>query len=47
MDESVFSSIDVLEPKCPGCGIKIEFDVNTEFDEEKQAVVCKNCGCII
>ena len=44
MDGSIFSSIDVLEPKCKGCGTKIEFDVTTEYDEEKEAVVCKSCG---
>ena len=47
MSLNVFNSIDHLEPKCPGCDIKIDYGVNTKFDEEHDAHVCQECGAII
>ena len=40
----VFSSVEHLEPRCPKCNSKIEYDVTTRFDDELEAHVCINCG---
>lgn len=39
-----FNTVDYLEPKCPKCGIKIEWEITTVWSEEKQTPVCKECG---
>ncbi len=39
-----FNELDYLEPRCPGCNIKIDWGVNTEWNDEKETQVCKNCG---
>jgi len=39
-----FNSIDYLEPKCPKCGIKIDYGVNTTFDDSKEIHLCNKCG---
>ncbi len=42
-----FNTVDHLEPKCPGCNIKVDWGVNTEYCEEKEAQICKECGAEI
>ncbi|MDP7457858.1 MAG: hypothetical protein QGH47_03970 [Candidatus Woesearchaeota archaeon] len=42
-----FQSPEHLEPKCPKCDIKIEYDVSTTFDNRKGAHVCNSCGEIL
>ncbi|HII71245.1 TPA: hypothetical protein HA265_00640 [Candidatus Woesearchaeota archaeon] len=39
-----FNSLDHLEPRCPGCEIKIEWGVTTEWSDEKESQVCTKCG---
>lgn len=39
-----FDSIDQMEPKCPTCQIRIEFDITTRYDEVLESVVCNACG---
>ena len=38
-----FNSIENLEPKCPKCGVKIDYVVSTRFDDELECHVCE-CG---
>ena len=42
-----FNSVEYLEPRCKSCEAKIDYGVTTEFDEEKQAHVCKYCGSVV
>lgn len=42
-----FNSVEYLEPKCPKCDIKIEWGINTEWDDEKETQVCKKCRTAI
>jgi transcription initiation factor TFIIIB Brf1 subunit/transcription initiation factor TFIIB len=39
-----FNSLEYLEPKCPKCAVKIEWGVNTVWDDENENHVCRNCG---
>jgi phage FluMu protein Com len=39
-----FDSLSYLEPKCPKCKNKIEYDVTAKYDEKKDAMVCLQCG---
>lgn len=49
MQEAInfFNAVNYLEPKCPRCLAKIEYDVTTRYDEAKKAHVCKNCGVVL
>lgn len=40
----IFNDIDYLDPRCPGCHSKIDYDVTTLFDPLKKAHLCKGCG---
>lgn len=42
-----FNSLEHLEPKCPKCMVKVEYGINTEYDESKKAHVCINCGFVL
>ncbi|MFC1723781.1 hypothetical protein ACFL0V_06585 [Nanoarchaeota archaeon] len=42
--EDFFNKLDYLEPKCPGCEVKIEWGENTEWCDDKDTQVCKGCG---
>jgi phage FluMu protein Com len=42
-----FNSMSYLEPKCPKCEHKIEYGITTEWNEKKQAHICKNCQAVI
>ena len=42
-----FRSVEHLEPKCPGCKVKIEYGVNTRFDDKEDTHVCLKCGAKI
>ncbi|MBI4149559.1 zinc ribbon domain-containing protein [Candidatus Woesearchaeota archaeon] len=39
-----FNTMDILEPKCPGCGNKVEYGITTTFDEKRETHVCNACG---
>ena len=39
-----FNVVEYLEPKCPGCGVKLDYGVNTEYNEKINSHVCLNCG---
>ena len=39
-----FNTVEFLEPKCPRCNTKIEWGVNTRWDEKKETQVCAGCG---
>ena len=45
--EDFFNDMDHLEPKCPGCGIKIEWGDTTEWCDEKETQVCKECKHVL
>jgi len=36
----VFNDLDVLEQKCPKCGIILDFGSNTEYDEKHDTHIC-------
>jgi len=40
----IMNSSSFLEPKCPGCSIKLEYGVNTIFNDTKSCHVCTSCG---
>jgi DNA-directed RNA polymerase subunit RPC12/RpoP len=42
-----FNSVEHLEPKCSKCESKIEYDVTTHWDDEKEGQVCNTCGQLI
>tara|TARA_Y100000310_G_scaffold173355_1_gene173528 strand:+ start:651 stop:800 length:150 start_codon:yes stop_codon:yes gene_type:complete len=42
-----FQSAEHLEPKCPKCQNKIEFDVTTTFDTRKGGHTCNGCGDLL
>ncbi|MBT5021308.1 hypothetical protein HOK51_09240 [Candidatus Woesearchaeota archaeon] len=42
-----FNSTSYLEPKCPNCGIKIEWGITTEFCDEKETQVCSKCKTVL
>ena len=44
MDLNFFDSVDYLEPKCPRCKIKLDYGMNTRYDEKLESHVCLNCG---
>ncbi len=39
-----FEAVEYLEPKCPKCGVILDYGTNTEFNEEMMAHVCLMCG---
>ncbi|HII72804.1 TPA: hypothetical protein HA265_08665 [Candidatus Woesearchaeota archaeon] len=39
-----FNSMEHLEPKCPKCQVKIDWGVNTEWNDAVEGQVCKGCG---
>lgn len=41
---NVFDSIDYLEPKCPKCGIVLDYGTNTRYDEKLKSHKCLSCG---
>lgn len=42
-----FDSVEHLEPKCSKCETKIEYGINTEWNEKKKAHMCRGCGNIL
>ena len=42
-----FNDLSFLEPACPGCQMKIEYDTTTAYDEKRQAHICKKCGTTV
>ena len=42
-----FNSMELLEPRCKGCDIKLDWGVNTEFNDEQETQVCKGCGIAV
>ncbi|MBN2368058.1 hypothetical protein JXC34_03490 [Candidatus Woesearchaeota archaeon] len=42
-----FNSVEFLEPKCPKCGIVLDYGTNTEFKDDVNAHVCLMCGHIL
>ncbi|MBT3406599.1 hypothetical protein HN419_05550 [Candidatus Woesearchaeota archaeon] len=41
--EDFFNNTSYLEPRCPGCGIKVIYDVSTEWSDKHEGHVCKEC----
>ncbi|HLD05961.1 MAG TPA: zinc ribbon domain-containing protein [Candidatus Nanoarchaeia archaeon] len=39
-----FNTLDILEPKCSGCGSKVEYGITTTFDDARETHVCNKCG---
>ncbi len=42
-----FNNMEVLEPKCPKCGIILDYGVNTEYNEKEKAHVCMKCKYVL
>jgi phage FluMu protein Com len=38
-----FNSMEHLEPRCPKCKVKIEWGTNTEWSDEHDTQICKDC----
>jgi len=38
-----FESLNILEPRCPGCEIVLDYGVNTTYDQRKRAHFCNAC----
>lgn len=47
MYEAYFSSAQYLEPKCPGCGVVLDYGSNTRYDELQKAHVCLKCSTVL
>ncbi len=47
LEINFFNSMEHLEPECPGCKVKIEYGVNTQYDEAKKVHLCVACGAVI
>jgi transcription initiation factor TFIIIB Brf1 subunit/transcription initiation factor TFIIB len=45
--DNFFQDMECLEPKCPDCGIILDYGVNTEYNDEKEAHICGKCGCVL
>lgn len=41
--EDFFNTLDYLEPKCPKCQVKIDWGINTEWNEKAATQVCVEC----
>lgn len=44
---NVFNSVEYLEPKCPKCGIKIDYGISTTWSDKRQAHTCNKCGMVL
>lgn len=42
-----FNSMDHLEPRCPKCNVKIDWGTNTEWSDEADSQVCKECKTVL
>ena len=42
-----FNSPEHLEPKCPKCGIVIDYGVNTKFKDDVMSQVCMMCNQVL
>jgi len=40
-----FNAIDLMEPHCNGCQHIIHYDRDAVFDNKKQVLICRFCGC--
>lgn len=44
---NVFNSLEYLEPKCPKCGIVLDYGGNTQFSDKHKAHICIHCGFVL
>ncbi|MBN1502858.1 hypothetical protein JW930_04900 [Candidatus Woesearchaeota archaeon] len=44
---NIFDSLELLEPKCPGCGCTLDYGTNTKYDSKIESHVCLLCGCTL
>ncbi|MBI2545940.1 hypothetical protein HYV81_02060 [Candidatus Woesearchaeota archaeon] len=44
---NIFESIEVLEPKCPGCEVKLDYGKNTSYSDKAQAHICNQCRTVL
>lgn len=42
-----FDSMELLEPKCPNCNVKIDWGGNTAYKDKLKASVCLCCGEVL
>lgn len=45
-DLNLFNSVEALEPKCPKCGVKIDYGVTTKYSDKQETHVCQ-CGYVM
>ncbi len=41
---NIFESIDMLEPHCPKCEIKLNYGINTTYNDKLETHMCNGCG---
>ncbi|MDP2749419.1 MAG: hypothetical protein Q8O89_01145 [Nanoarchaeota archaeon] len=44
---NIFNNLEYLEPRCPKCGIVLDYDGNTKYEEKHKAHVCCHCGVVL
>jgi len=44
---NLFESMEVLEPRCPKCEIKMDYGVNTTYSDKLGTHVCNECGSVV
>jgi hypothetical protein len=42
-----FDSVEFLEPKCPQCGIVLDYGQNTEYSDNVMSHVCLMCSAVL
>ncbi|HLF54118.1 MAG TPA: hypothetical protein VI612_00165 [Candidatus Nanoarchaeia archaeon] len=42
-----FDTVELIEPKCPGCKHIVHYERDTRFDDERQILTCLFCGCAL
>ena len=43
----IFNDVNYLDPRCPGCHGKVDYEITTLFDQNKKVHICKECGTIV
>ncbi|MBD3163703.1 hypothetical protein GF323_00720 [Candidatus Woesearchaeota archaeon] len=46
MEQNIFDSIEMLEPKCPKCLSIVKYGETTEFDDKRKKHICRECGYV-
>lgn len=44
---NIFSDPNFVEPKCPGCKIKLNYGANTKYSDEHETHICIACNTVL